>query len=400
MNNKFKLFMKTTNYLLVASIMFLSSCSEDEQDSCRVNIQLQVPEGYPTLSFEEITVTLTNQSQGTVYKSKCSSDGIASFNVESGYYTASVHYQSASGLIFSGRIETLALIPGHESNLDKVELQLSRSEINALVIKEIYYGGCSGKYGEGYQADQYITLYNNSSETIYLDGLCVAVVDPATSIESPWMKNTDMSEIPVNDLTWQFPGTGKDYPLAPGAETTIATNAVDHTGGDYQQTTSIDLSGVDWGFWDVSLSRQDIQPGVTPMKLIAKLNPNTSMYTLPVMGPTIMIFGIQGVSAEEFVEDLNNRKPRPQAANQNKLYLMIPKEWVIDCVECVENADKQTLKRVPDDLNHTPAYVSEGTYCGKSLVRKISSEAGGRAIYQDTNNSSEDFDVSVPQLKK
>lgn len=400
MNNKLKLFMKTTNYLLVASLMFVASCSEKEQSSCRVNIQLEVPEDYPNLFLDKVIVNLASHSQGTVYKSKCSSAGIAEFDVEYGYYTASVHYQTASGLIFSGRIESLALLSTQEVSSKPMKLQLNRSEKNALVIKEIYYSGCIGEYGEGYQADQYITLYNNSDEIVYLDGVCVAVVDPATNTESPWMKYTNMSEIPVNDLTWQFPGTGKDHPLAPGEETTIATNAVNHTGGEYQNPNSINLSRVDWGFWDVTLSRQVIQPGVTPMKLIAKLNAATSMYTFPISGPAIMVFALKGVSAEEFVEDMSNRKPRPQATNQNKLYLMIPKEWVIDCVECVESADKVKFKRVSDNLNHVPAYIPKGVYCGKSLVRKIEMEMGNRVIYQDNNDSSDDFEVSVPLLKK
>lgn len=390
--------MKITYYLFFV-LLLLSSCSEDEQSSYLVDIQLQSPEGYPALFFEGVVVTLTNQAQGGTYKSKCSSAGIANFQVECGYYTVSVHYQAASGLIFSGRIESLTLLPGQGKNSELIELQLSRSETNALVIKEIYYSGCIGKMGEKYQADQYVTIYNNSDETVYLDGLCVAVIDPVNSIESPWMKYTDMSRIPINDLTWQFPGIGEDYPLAPGAETTIATNAVNHTGGEYQHPNSIDLSEVDWGFWDVSLSRQDIQPGVTPMKLIAKLNPNTSMYSLPVWEPTFMIFSLQGVSAEEYVTDLNNREPRPQAASQSKPYLMIPKEWVIDCVECVRSAQNITFKRVPDMLNHKPVFIPEGAFGGKSLVRKKSVDARGRNIYQDTNNSFEDFEVTVPFKK-
>lgn len=397
---KYIYLMKTTYYLLITLLLFFSSCSEDEQSSCQVNIQLLSPEGYPVLPFEEMTVILTNQSQGGTYGSQCSSTGLANFHVECGYYTVSVHYQAASGLIFSGRLESLALLPEQGNALEPVKLQLSRSETNAIVIKEIYYGGCIGKMGEEYQADQYVTLYNNSSETVYLDELCMAVVDPANGVESPWMKYTDMSRIPINDLTWQFPGTGKDYPLAPGAETTIATNAVNHTGGEYQHTNSVDLSKVDWGFWDVSLSGQDIQPGVTPLKLIAKLNPNVSKYILPVWEPTFMIFSLQGISAEDYVSDLGNREPRPQAANQSKLYLTVPQEWVIDCVECVRSADKITLKRVPDVLNHTPVYISEGAYSGKSLVRKKSVGTDGQPIYQDTNNASEDFEISVPLLKK
>ncbi|MCD8182791.1 MAG: DUF4876 domain-containing protein [Bacteroides sp.] len=294
----------------------------------------------------------------------------------------------------------MSVLPEQGEIGDAVELSLKRSETNALVIKELYYGDCIGRQGEEYQADQYVTLYNNSDETLYLDGLCIAVVDPPTALASPWMEYTDMKRIPVNDLAWQFPGTGKDYPLAPGAETTIATNAVNHTGGEYQHPNSVDLSGVDWGFWDVSLGRQDIQAGVTPMKLISKLNSNISMYLFPVLGPTLMVFTLQGASAKDYVDDPANREPRPQASNQNKLYLMIPKEWVIDCIECVENVDRITRKRVPDELNHTPTFLPEGAYNGKSLVRKKTVGADGRIVYQDTNNASEDFEVTTPLLKK
>lgn len=392
--------MKKIHYLFSVCAIILSSCAEDENGSCKVDIRLKSHDGYPKIPYEEIWVTLTSQSQGAIYKSRCTAEGIAHFEVENGYYSVSAYYQSPSGMIFSGRIESLPLLPEKSGTSETVELGLSRSEANALVIKEIYYGGCTGSMGEGYQADQYVTLYNNSEETLYLDGLCIGVVDPPTGLESPWMKYTDMSKIPVNDLTWQFPGTGKDYPLAPGAETTIATNAVNHTGGEYQQANSVDLSGVDWGFWDVSLSRQDIQPGVKPMKLIAKFNPNTFLYTFPVIGPTLMVFGLQGVTAESYVADVANRESRPQANNQNKFYLMIPKEWVIDCVECVENVGKVTNKRVPAELNNTPVYIPEGVYSGKSLVRKKRVDADGRIVYQDTNNSSEDFEASTPLLKK
>ena len=392
--------MKTIYYLLFVLILVVFSCTKEENNSCSVDIKLLTPEGYATLPFEDMTVVLTNKSQGVGYKSRCSSGGLASFNVECGYYAVSVHYQSASGMIFSGRIETLTLLANQNEIPETVELQLVRSETNALVIKEIYYGGCIGKLDEEYQADQYVTLYNNSDETLYLDGLCIAIVDPAAASSSPWMEYTDMERIPVNDIAWQFPGTGKEHPLVAGAETKIADNAVNHNGGEYQHANSVDLSGVDWGFWDVSLGRQDIVPGVTPMKLISNLNPYLSLYTFPVGGPTLMVFKLEGVSAEDYVTNPDNRQPRPQAANQNKQYLMVPREWVIDCVECVENINQITNKRVPDELNNTPVYMPDGLYNGKSVVRKKVIGADGHIVYRDTNNSTDDFEVSTPLLRR
>lgn len=386
--------MKKGFYLLLVLLLFLASCSDDENRSSSVYIQLLPPDGYSTLPYEEMEVTLTNKDQGTMYSLHCSSTGQASFNVEPGYYTASVHYQAASGLVFSGRIESLSLLRDEAEAI--IELPLLLAKTSALVIKEIYFGGCKGQNNKDYQADQYVTLYNNSDQIVYLDGLCLGVVDPGYNQESPWMNYTDMERIPVNDLTWQFPGSGKEYPLAPGEETTIATNAVDHTGGEYQHANSVDLSGVDWGFWDVNLERQTIAAGVKPMTLLVNLNPLLVMYSLPVFGPTFMVFSLQE-SPEKYVQNPENREPRPKANNQDKQYLMVPKEWVIDCVECVKDIDSP--KRVPNELDNGKCYIPGDRYSGRSIIRKKAGTTDGRTIYQDTNNSTEDMEVTSATLK-
>lgn len=388
--------MKRGFYLLLVLVFFFSSCSEEGDRPSTVNIQLLPPEGYSTLPYEEMEVTLTNKELGTVYLSHCSSTGLASFSVESGYYAVSVYYQTVSGLAFSGRIESLPLLPDQVGAFGIIELPFSQAKTSALLIKEIYYGGCKDLLGKEYQADQYVTLYNNSDKTIYLDGLCVGVVDPGNNLESPWMQHTDMKRIPVNDLTWQFPGSGKEYPLAPGTETTIATNAVDHTGGEYQHANSVDLSKVDWGFWDANLERQTITVSVKPMTLLANLNPLLVMYAFPVMGPTCIVFSLQE-SPEEYVQNPDNREPRPEAANQNKRYLMVPQEWVIDCVECV--MDLNSPKRVPSELDNGKCYIPGDLYSGRAVVRKKTNTVDGRSVYQDTNNSAEDMEVTSPAFK-
>lgn len=386
--------MKKGFYLLLVLLLFLASCSDDENRSSSVYIQLLPPDGYSTLPYEEMEVTLTNKDQGTMYSLHCSSTGQASFSVEPGYYTASVHYQAASGLVFNGRIESLSLLRDEAEAI--IELPLLLAKTSALIIKEIYFGGCKGQNNKDYQADQYVTLYNNSDQIVYLDGLCLGIVDPGYNQESPWMNYTDMERIPVNDLTWQFPGSGKEYPIAPGEETTIATNAVDHTGGEYQHANSVDLSGVDWGFWDVNLERQTIAAGVKPMTLLVNLNPLLVMYSLPVFGPTFMVFSLQE-SPEKYVQNPENREPRPKANNQDKQYLMVPKEWVIDCVECVKDIDSP--KRVPNELDNGKCYIPGDRYSGRSIIRKKAGTTDGRTIYQDTNNSTEDMEVTSATLK-
>lgn len=391
--------MKSIQKLLMVLISFFSACSKEEKHSYSLHIRVIAPTDYPISAYDEIKVTLTNKNQSITYSASCSSAGIASFNVEYGYYTASVYYQADPNTVLSGRIDNLSLLPEqNEVTAPKTDLQLSRVRSSALIFKEIYYTGCKGPKGEEYQLDQYITLCNNSTETIYLDGICIAMVAPSGHGESPWMKYTDMQRIPVYNMTWQFPGSGQEYPLLPGEETTIATHAVNHIKDLYYQVNSIDLSEVDWGFSDQSLDNA-IAPGVKSMNLLLNLSPTAWRYDLSVVGPALIIFKIKDSSAEAYVNDPANREPQPHGLNKNKFYLMIPQEWIMDCVDCVESAEEVAFKRVPNALDHTPAYIPGELYSGQSLVRKKIVDSEGRTVYQDTNNSSEDLEVSIPTLK-
>lgn len=394
--------MKTSFYFLLALVLLFASCSKEPDRRCTVNVQVVFPEGHTAQAFDEMAVTLTNKDQGTVYTSPCSASGLAFFEVEHGYYTASVQYQTTFGyqiLVFNGRIESLPLLSEKGETAGTVELPLLCAESSALVIKEIYYGGCKGRLGEEYSKDQYVTLHNNSDKTLYLDGLCLGMVAPSSNAQSKWMKHTDMKRIPVLKMAWQFPGEGEDYPLLPGEETTIATNAVDHTGGEYQHANSVDLSKVDWGFWDQSIgNRQEITPGVKQMKLVWKISP-LLLYALSEVGPTFMVFDLPGTTAEAYMENPDNREPEPTSSSKTKLFLMIPSEWILDCVECVESEVQVQNKRVPAILDNGAAYIPGEWYSGQSLVRKKIAAADGRAIYQDTNNSAQDLEVSVPTLK-
>lgn len=399
--------MKTIQRFFLLLLSLFTGCSKEETNPV-IHIQVIPPEGH-ALAYDKVKVTLTNKKTGFASESFCSPTGLASFHVEYGYYTASVYHLEGASVVLSGRIDDLSLLPGQAgSALPVAELLLSKAQSNALIIKEIYYVGCEGQEDKesdirqpekGYSNDQYVTLYNNSDETVYLDGVCIGMVDPVNSTESPWMKYTDMKHIPVNNMIWQFPGNGQDYPLLPGEETVIATNAVDHTGDEYGHVNSIDLSKADWGFWDVSLDEQVITPGVKPMKLILKTSPEWK-YSFSVLGPALMLFKIEGVSAEAYINNPENRKPRPHSSNLNRRYLMIPAEWIMDCVDCVESAGQVPYKRVPNELNHEAAYIPGGAYSGQSLLRKKTVDAHGRVIYQDTNNSAEDMEASVPTLKK
>lgn len=395
--------MKTIHYLslLLLALAFVA-CQEEENTSCAVSIRVTAPEEYPGLTFDGMKVTLTSKSgQATGYTATCSAEGVAAFQVEYGEYSAEVHHQTPAGVILNGRVETILLTPEKGGATEPITMKLTRAQTNALVIKEIYYGGCKDKNGKSYIADQYVTLYNNSNETLYLDGLCVAVVDFGQNGEdSPWIDHKDGKRIPVKDHTWQFPGGGTDYPLAPGAETTIATNAVDHIGGEYGHTNSVNLSQVDWGFYHESFALQAVPaPGVMPLKLLLRTNPMGTKFQFGTTNLSLMVFRLPA-DAEAYVANPDNLERQPENDLSTKMYLMVPHEWVIDCASATQDVNEQVYQHVLPALDYKAAYMPDGPYQGNALIRRQTAPIiDGRVVYQDTNNSSADMQVTSATLK-
>lgn len=89
-----------------------------------------------------------------------------------------------------------------------------------------------------YRFGGFLELYNNSDTTVYLDGVLVA--DPfSNALHAPTegtggadcVKNATYQNDPAGlwtEFMAAFPGTGRDFPLAPGKTVVVATDAIDH----------------------------------------------------------------------------------------------------------------------------------------------------------------------------
>jgi len=121
---------------------------------------------------------------------------------------------------------------GYVSRHAAVPMNLVVDNAGSLVFSEWWSRGA-----EGYINARYVELYNNSDTTVYLDGMLLGVI---------WGAVVDIPDVPElscaateswrNDPlgVWspgmhKFPGSGRDYPVAPGQAVTVATDAVDHS---------------------------------------------------------------------------------------------------------------------------------------------------------------------------
>jgi hypothetical protein len=118
-----------------------------------------------------------------------------------------------------------------------VTLFLPGSHRRSIVISEVsnFYQWLGGNSSDSYTLGGYVELANNADTTVYLDGLAIGLFgvalegsppDPATCAGSATYVN-DPNGVWVSAMD-SLPGTGRDYPLAPGGVALIATNAIDH----------------------------------------------------------------------------------------------------------------------------------------------------------------------------
>jgi hypothetical protein len=267
-----------------------------------------------------------------------------------------------------------------------VTIDLKGSKVGNLVLKEIYYTGSRTPSGGAYFLDQFYEIYNNSTDTIYADSLILANCMPGNANTSIPGWSDDPNNVYLGSV-WRVPGSGKDHPLAPGESIIISKNGTNHR-EDPNGNPNCPYPG-SIGDFETFVDRQDTRdvdiPGVPNMEM---LHHYAGFYFLSAVGgPGIVIFR---------VDEFNNLERQTQPGSTYTFeYIKLPVEYIIDAVEAGRNANEIQFKRFPATIDAGMIWCS-GTYVGESIRRKTSKVIDGRRILQDTNNSTQDFEVIKP----
>ena len=275
-----------------------------------------------------------------------------------------------------------------------------------FVLAEIFFAGTETPEGKRYLGDKYFVIYNNSTDTMAADGLILVEAD-LNSVQKYDLGDQDFRDkYFAVDAMYRIPGDGNTYRVAPGQMLLIADNAMDHTQAN---VNSFDLSQADFEWYDVSSSA-----GATDVD-----NPDvTNLDKLYCYTQTIWVphnqghksFGLarfpEGVTAEDyFATDSLYIKYSYELVTaagtytQSRTSYVLPNEWIVDMVNMAPSETFQWLTS-SDKLDAGYAYVAptggDVTRFGKAVRRKTKMELGGIRILQDSNNSSEDFEMGVP----
>ena len=240
--------------LLIAGItVAVASCKkEPKQQPIEVAVQL-VCEGLP-FETEGVTVTLTDPS-GIGYESVTDAAGLAVFKVLAGPYTASAVYKQVidgERIAYNGTNTNVIV---DKTVVEAYPLVLNKVVSQQIIIKEFYFAGCPTNDNAGaYLADQYVVLYNNSSDPADASNIVFGMSAPYNAYsnnpyynEAGTLLYENFDWMPAGSALWWFtaPVTIPAYSQI----VVVFKKAIDHT---QTVTASVDLSKAEYYCMDPS----------------------------------------------------------------------------------------------------------------------------------------------------
>lgn len=388
--------------MLMAFSLVLTSCNDNENVS-PVTVGYQVTVRYPDTYKDRIAanaeVTLTNSVTGASVKVNTSEAGVASFtDILPGTYQVSVKKDltTAEALAQTGieaEVYLNASLTNHQIQASgETAVQLIGSKVGGLVFKEIYYTGSP----DFYFYDQFYEIYNNSTDTLYADSLCIG-----DAAGNPWVSSASKPSGFQNDKdytymqnVWMVGGTGKTYPIAPGKSIIIAETAINHQTdplGNPKSPVNLGKGVADFETY-VSTSNRDVDNPDVPNMIQVYWGAGTLFdWLTSVFGPSMVIFKHPNPGSLPLVVEPNSESTRR--------YVQVPVGNVIDAVEALSNQNAGAFKRLPTSLDAGFKYCS-GTYTKQAIRRKVKTTLNGRRVLQDTNNSTNDLEVIATPTPK
>ncbi|MBR1522802.1 MAG: DUF4876 domain-containing protein [Bacteroidales bacterium] len=403
--------MKKLFFAFAAALIALTACKKENAIKT-VTLTVTVDESELTsVKPDTYTVTATN-SATTVAVSAKTENGIATIpGLVPGIYNLNVAASVSEGpaiLNFIGTAQSVQVTADASATV-----KVAESKTSALVFKEVYYNGCTivepseeDEYGETYFRDQFYEIYNNSTETVYADGLCIAV--------GLWQSyaSYDFSVIYTYDIPnpekyiflktiWQIPGDGTQYPVKPGESFVVCQWGTNHTAETLAGNKSIDLSGAEF---EAIIAETTLWNGlvITDNAAVNMSRVVETGYAMPqwmasVGDDAVVLFNPSVELKNENFISCTNDEYGPDVREVLRSDILDAVQWRTN----KEDGEKAGGLYLPAEIDG--GFQALGaSYTGKSISRKAAStREDGTVVYQDTNNASVDFQINdKPEVRR
>lgn len=276
------------------------------------------------------------------------------------------------------------------------ELPAVAGRRGSLVISQVMPSQPIGPDGAYYFTGQYVRFTNNSDTTVYLDRKVVALSMPQQRITALPASCDSLVRWRLDpDGIWAtfiyaFPGTGRQYPVAPGASVTTATDAVNHAA---VVPGLADLLRAEFEY----IGPTDVDnPSAANMLLIGPSDPAAGLLgrglILPSSSPTILVLA-NPIDSSEYLKE---RIPGLTAPS----FWRIPRERILDVVMTVGVPSVEATQGFPLCAPMVlPMYDrAQGGFLGPdaaifSFARKeFGPQPGQGSILLRTRTSAQDFE--------
>lgn len=407
-------------FMILLCVTAIASCSSDDGSSVDttptdMKIMFQLPDGYAddaTLTDLSITLTDINTQRKTTFNGNAAEDlSITLKAVPGGYYridaTGKLNYRNKD--LVGKQVDVLAYSEGiiltREAPIAALKLQVTSQPEAApadiayrgFVLGEIFCAGTANRQGSYYYADKYFVIYNNTDHVLYADSLVIAESDFLTTMKQEYTPDIMPTDMAVSAM-YMIPGSGHDVPVQPGGKLLVVDNAVNHT---VANPNSWDMTKADYEWYDESTNPQftDIDnPNVPNLERI--YSSTLTLWSPHSQGFKSYALARMHADKKTFLTDYMydytyHLVGQIGEADMTGSAYRLPNSWILDAVNMSDPKDFKWIVTSPTlDKGYTYCadFGWDDSRYGKSVRRKVKAMDGTRAILQDTNNSTDDFE--------
>lgn len=263
-------------HLILLSLLalgVLASCNKTKE-VLPVQIQLQLVCDGANFEVAGVPVSLQDAEATFTMESSTNASGQVSFSLKPGSYVANCTYVTAEGgqrLAYSGTSGSFLVV---EETPATQKIDLQKVESQQIVIKELYFGGCTNpETSKGYNNDSYIILYNNSEVEADASDVVFGFLAPYNSFgtnkyitESGALSYENEHWIPSYGAIWWFTNP---VTIPPYSQVVVALfGAIDHTA---TVSTSVNLANASY-YW---MSNSDVAAYTNAKYTVADVIPSS-----------------------------------------------------------------------------------------------------------------------------
>lgn len=273
---------------------------------------------------------------------------------------------------------------------------------NTLVFGEIYFAGSLNAAGTNGLYDTFFTIYNNTDEVQYADG--IAIVESKLTNASTDQILTEANQREANftvQTVYVIPGNGTDVAINPGESIKIVDQAIDWNA---QLAGALNHTDADFEWYDESTSgtvKDTDNPDVPNLDKWFSYSATIWIPSNQCNRSYALVRFPEGMTVETFLAEQDGTYKYVNATTGKemtgtKAYL-IKYDWIIDGVNLCPT-EKWTIGALSTSVDASYAAISEKnadkSRFGNKFVRKVSGvSAAGNTILKDTNDSANDFEI-------